>query len=573
MNLRLPARLQVLFRGSPLRRAPFRNYYLGGLGVSLGYTMQATMSAWLMATLTPSALMVALVQTASTAPALLFGLMAGALADIADRRKVILATQGVLICATVLLGVTTLAGMLGPGMLLAITFVIGSAFMVAIPAQQASVNELVSRADLSRAVALGAVSFNMARAVGPALAGAIAAWLTSGSAMLVAALCFVPLMVVVSAWKPRQPGLPGVPETIVSGVESGLRFARHSPEMRALVVRNVTFCLCGSSFWALLPVIARDQLSMGAGGFGLLSACFGLGAVAGALWIPRRVKAASLESVVSQGVIGWIVFDLVIAASHIPAIALIGALGVGFTWVSVLAGLSAGTQSSAPAWVRARAVSVTLVAVQVSLAIGAACWGALASASNAWPALASFGGTRVALLTSAAAMLVMHLLLNRRFPVAMGTEAGVTTGAPLPGLIVIDEPLPNDGPVLIQIAYTIEVPQQALFLHAIHDVEATRRRNGATSWRVFRDLSEPENFIESFVIASWAEYMRLRMRMTVADREIQERVARMQPVGMQTRVSRLIGIRREDVVDPSLETEAGDAPANAHGAASDSKTR
>ena len=158
----LSARLHRLFEGSPLQQAPFRRYYLGGLGVSLGFTMQATMAAWLMATLTPSALMVALVQTASTAPALLFGLVAGALADILDRRKVILVTQTVVLAGTALLGVTALTGLIGPGSLLLLTFVIGSGFMLATPAQQASVNELVSRADLPRAVALGAVSFNMA---------------------------------------------------------------------------------------------------------------------------------------------------------------------------------------------------------------------------------------------------------------------------------------------------------------------------------------------------------------------------------------------------------------------------
>jgi MFS family permease len=477
------SRLNRFFESSPLRHPAFRHYYIGGLGVSLGYTMQATMAAWLMATLTPSALMVALVQTASTAPALLFGLIAGALADLVDRRKVILVTQSVLLAGTALLGITTLAGLIGPGSLLFLTFVIGSGFMLAIPAQQASINELVSRPDLPRAVALGAVSFNMARAVGPALAGAIAALLTSGSAFLAAALCFLPLILVVRAWKPREPSLPGVPETLLSGVQSGLRFARHSPAMRALVIRNVTFCLCGSSFWALLPVIARDQLALGAGGFGLLSASFGAGAVAGALWIPRRLKTVSLNSVVTGGVLLWIVATLVVAASHITVIAVVGAVGVGVAWVSVLASLSAGTQSTAPDWVRARAVSATLVAVQASLALGSAVWGAVASA----------GGTQLALVISAAAMLVLHML-NRRYPVGMGTEAQVTTGVQLPDIAMAIEPMPNDGPVLIQLEYRIDPDNEAAFIRAIHDVEPTRRRNGATSWRVFRDVGEAGRF-------------------------------------------------------------------------------
>lgn len=249
------------FESSPLRHAPFRLFYFGSVGAALGYTMQATVAAWLMATLTPSALMVALVQTASTAPSLLFGLLAGALADIVDRRRVILVTQIVLLIATLLLGAATLAGLTGPATLLALTFLIGAGFTFYMPAQQASINEFVSRAELARAVALGAVAFNVARAVGPALAGGIAAWLGSGSAMLASALFFTLMIVAVRGLKTRELAFPGVPERLFSGVQSGLRYARHSPAMRSLIIRNLSFSVCASALWALLPVIARDQLS------------------------------------------------------------------------------------------------------------------------------------------------------------------------------------------------------------------------------------------------------------------------------------------------------------------------
>src|SRR5206468_11234726 len=169
--------LTQALESSPLRLAPFRRFYVASIATAIGYTMQATVAAWLMATLTPSALMVALVQTASTAPSLLFGLFAGALADIVDRRRLILVTQIGLLAATLLLGIATLAGVVGPGSLLLLTFVVGVGFTFYLPAQQASINELVPRVELPRAVALGAVAFNVARAIGPALAGAIAAWL------------------------------------------------------------------------------------------------------------------------------------------------------------------------------------------------------------------------------------------------------------------------------------------------------------------------------------------------------------------------------------------------------------
>ena len=520
-----------LLASSPLRHAPFRLFYLGSVGTALGYTMQATVAAWLMATLTPSAFMVALVQTASTAPSLFLGFIAGALADIVDRRRIILGTHVVLLAATLVLGGATLAGLTGPGTLLALTFLIGAAFTFYMPAQQASINGFVSRIELPRAVALGAVAFNVARAVGPAIAGALAAWLSTGSAIVTSGLFFILMIVAVRNWKPRDLALPGIPETLFSGVLSGLRYARHSRPMRSLIIRNLNFCVCASCLWALLPVIARDQLGLGAGGYGLLSASFGIGAVVGALSIPRQLLSRTLNAVVTSGVLLWTAATLLIAATNFTVIALAGTFGAGVAWVCVLASLSAGTQSTAPAWVRARAVAMNLVAVQASLALGSVLWGALASA----------GGTRVALATSATVMFLLHVL-NRRVHVAMGNEADVTPALQLPDLAIAVEPLPNDGPVLIQIEYQIADEQRVDFLRAIHAVEATRRRNGAASWRVFRDVEEDGRFVERYVITSWAEYVRLRTRMTMADRKLQDRVAELQKPDTPIRVSRFIGV-------------------------------
>jgi MFS family permease len=539
-----PTLLSGFLASSPLRHASFRLFYFGSIGVALGYTMQATIAAWLMATLTPSAFMVALVQTASTAPTLLFGLVAGALADIADRRRIILITQIVLFAAGMILGGMTVAGITGPAALLALTFLIGVGFTFYLPAQQASVNELVSRAELPRAIALSAVAFNVARAIGPALAGAIAAWSGSGTAFLAGALFFTVMMVALRGWKDRERPLPGVPERLLSGIQSGLRYARHSAAMRSLIIRNLNFSVCASAFWALLPVIARDQLGLGAGGFGLLSAGFGTGAVIAALAIPHQLQRQSLNKVVTSGVLLWTAAIVLVAVTHVMALGLVGACCAGVAWVTVFASLSTGTQSTAPAWVRARAVAMNILAVQASLAIGSAVWGALASAV----------GTNIALGTSAALMIVLHLL-NRNVRVAMGTEADITSGVQLPDMAIAIEPLPDDGPVLIQIEYQIQPENRRSFLRAIHVVEAVRRRNGATSWRVFRDLAEDGRFVERYIIASWAEYIRLRSRMTMGDRNLQENAQRFQRPDVPIRVSRLIGINALDIEsDPGTQS-------------------
>ena len=521
--------LATLLSSSPLREAPFRRFYIGSVGTALGYTTQTTIVAWLMTTLTPSALMVALVQTASTAPSLLLGLFAGALADIADRRRVILVTQVILLLATMGLGAATLAGAVTPFSLLAFTFVIGAGFTFYMPAQSASINDLVARVDVPRAVALGAVAFNVSRAVGPALAGAAVAWMSSGSALLASGVLFIVMIVAMRGLVTPPRPIRAMPETIMSGIESGLRYARHSPRMRALILHNVSFALCASALLALLPVIARDQLSLGAGGFGFLSASFGIGAVVSALLVPRGLHRTSLQTVVRFFTLLWVVGAALIASAGYTAAALLGAFATGASWTGVLSSLSAGTQTSAPAWVRARSVAMNLIAVQVSMALGSAFWG--------W--LASLEGTRVAML-SAGGTLLVFLFLNRHVLLKMGNEADVTPSLNLPDLVIAVEPQPDDGPVLIQIEYRIDATNVERFLEFIHKVERIRRRNGASAWMVFRDLGEDGRFVERFIIRSWAEYVRLRTRMTMADRGLQDQVEGLQHDGVPVRVSRLI---------------------------------
>ncbi|HZP88737.1 MAG TPA: MFS transporter, partial [Burkholderiales bacterium] len=409
MRARSHPLVEQFLRDSPLRHPRYRRFYVGTIGTALGYTMQATIAAWLMAILTPSALMVALVQTASTGPSLLFGLLAGSLADIVDRRSVVLSTQVVLLSATVLLALATLLGLIGPLSLLGLTFLIGIGFTFYMPAQQALVNDLVPRTELPPAVALAAVAFNVARAVGPAFAGALAAWIGSGSALLASALFFSWMVFALRGWRGAARSIPGIPETLFSGVRAGLRYLRHSPPLRAAVTRNLSFSMCASALWALLPVIARDELHMSASGFGVLLGFFGAGAVVGAMWVPRHLKRVSLNTVITGGMLVWAVAILIIAFSPWPALAVVGTAATGGAWVSVHASLSAGTQTTAPAWVRARAVSTNLVAVQASLALGSIVWGTIAA----------FANTRTALTASALIMLLL-LVLSRRVRVALG---------------------------------------------------------------------------------------------------------------------------------------------------------
>jgi len=353
--------------------------------------------------------------------------------------------------------------------------------------------------------------------------------------VLASAIFFVPMIIAVLLWKRDTPTLPGVPERLLAGVRSGVRYARHSPLMRALIVRNLSFSICASALWALLPVIAREELGLGAGGFGLLSAAFGTGAVIAALAIPRQLHSVALNTVVNIGVIIWIASMALIAWTSITAVALVGMFGCGAAWVGVFSSLGAGFQTTAPAWVRARAVAMNFVTTQANLAIGSALWG--------W--LAVHAGVRIALAISAGLLLLL-LLLNRRIKVRLGEEADVTPTTNIPDMGLTKLPAASDGPVLIQIEYRVPPESQQAFLRAIHATGSTRRRNGASDWRVFRDLSDPNRFVERYIITSWGEYERLRSRMTMADRTLLDKVLEFQEPGTPTRISRLIGVDPKD---------------------------
>jgi len=420
--------------------------------------------------------------------------------------------------------------------LLALTFVVGSAMAFYLPAQWASVNDLVGRSDLPRAVALFSVANNTARAAGPALAGGLTVWLGAWAGFSAAALCSV--VMIFAAMHLRAPRPPSrLRETVFAGMWSGLRFMRHSAMQRAINVRTLAFVFNTAAFWGLLPLVARDLLHLGADGYGFLLTGFGLGAIAAGTTIPAQMRRHSLHVIVIRANLLWAAALGVVSFAPHLLVALIGTAMAGAAWVQSLASVSTGAQSNAPDWVRARALSVNFMCVQAGLAIGSAVWGAVAS---------SFG-VRGALLGSMVGML-FAVLATRRWQIAIGNEADIKLNAPRVDLAYTVEPAPDDGPVLIQAEYRVAPEQRAAFLDALFAIESARRRNGASRWGVFRDLEDPTCLTERFMVDSWAEYMRWRQRATSADLEIQDRMVALLMPGTVPRITRMIGMGQEELL-------------------------
>ena len=372
---------------SPLRLSLFRALWVAAVASNVGTWMHNVGAEWLMTTLAPTPIMVALMQTAENSPTFLLALPGGALADIVDRRRLLLFTQTWMLVAAVALGVLTLTGLTTPWVLLTLTFMLGLGAALNAPAWQAIVPELVPRTELPLAVSLNSVAFNIARAVGPALGGLLVAAIGSWAVFFLNSLSFVGVIYVLYRWR-REPVESISPtERVMGAMRAGLRYARHAPELRAVLVRTVVFVSCASALWALLPLLARQELGMGALGYGVLLGGLGAGAIVGAFVLPKARRSLSTNALVGCGTLLFAAATAALAYVHAFALLCAAMVFGGVAWMTTMSSFNIGVQTVVPEWVRARALAVYLLSFFGTMAAGSAVWGAVAERAGVPPAL------------------------------------------------------------------------------------------------------------------------------------------------------------------------------------------
>jgi MFS family permease len=491
---------------SPLRTPVFRNLLLANVVSDIGSFMQNVGAAWLMVSLHAGPMNVALIQTAATLPFLLLALPAGAIGDMVDRRRLILVTESWMLGVAALLAVATLLGWMQPWLLLVLTFALSAGDAFESPSWRAMLPELVSREDLASAAALNGIEFNIARAVGPALAGLLIAAAGVATGFSVNALSFVGVLIVIARWKrsPRQRTTP--PESLPGATVAALRYVWYSPGLRGLIARSGAVLFFASCLFALLPTVAQEVHGT-ALGYGFLLGSFGLGAIAGALLLQPLRARWSTERIATTAIV---LLALAMAATGfvralLPLVTIM--VIAGAAWLAFLSLVSALAQSLAPEWVRARAMAVFLLVTQGCVAAGSALWGSLATGGGLGRAFAVAGagallaGTLGWFLPLADAPADISPWVHHRVPAVLQTSA--------PDL--------DAGPVLVTIEYQVEEARAEEFLRAIHAYGRIRRRDGASRWEVFRDLERQEVYLETFLVSSWGEHLRQHERTTQAD--------------------------------------------------------
>ena len=524
----------------PLQVPIFRHLLMANILSDIGAFMQSVGAAWLMLSFGAGPMYVALIQTASSLPFFLFALPAGSIGDIVDRRKLILFTEAWMIGTAVVLAILTVGGLMSPWLLLVLTFAISAGDAFEAPSWRAILPELVNKEDLASATALDGIEFNLARAVGPALAGALIAVAGVGTAFTVNVISFVGVVLVIARWE-RPPHKWVVPvETIRGATVTALRYVRYSPTIRRVAFRAGIVMFFAIAILALLPSVAQ-RASASPLGFGFLFACFGAGAIVGALLLQPARSRWSTESVVSVSV--FLLGTTMVATAGLRELIPLGALMVvgGGAWIIFIALLSALVQNLAPDWVQARVLAIYMLVFQGGMAAGSALWGIIGDQWGIEIALASAG---------VGAFAAMVLGFVWRLPDAPA-DVSPWNHWPMPAIIDVNKPDLRDGPVLITVEYIIDPAQAAEFLNAMRKYERVRRRDGASRWGIFHDVEAGDRYVETFLVHSWAEHLRQHARQTLADRKLEKQVqsfARREP-----KVQHLIYARPRRARQPGLQ--------------------
>ncbi len=507
---------------SPLRHRAFALLWLATVTSNIGTWMNDVGAGWLMTSLASDPTTVALIQTATTLPVFLFALPAGALADIVDRRRLLLTVNLLMALAGAALTALVATGTMTVELLLLFTFLLGSGAAFVAPAWQAIVPALVPRTELPAAVSLNSVGINLSRAVGPAVAGVLIASVGLHAPFLLNAISFAGIIAALWWW-PGEARTPRStpPETLIPAMIAGLRYARWSPGLRRTMARAVAFFLFASSYWALLPLIARDVLGGGAGLYGILLGCIGAGALAGAVLLPSLRARIEVNRIVLLGALCTAAAMAAMSLLRSDVAAAAAAALAGASWIAVLTSFHVSAQTALPNWVRARGLSLFLTTF----------FGAMSAGSLLWGALAAQIGIAATLLTAAAAMSAVAVLSMRiRLTPGDGSDHAASLHWPAPPAVAEDER--DFGPVMVTIDYRVADGRHAEFLDLMETLRQRRLRDGGYGWQLFRIAEEAEVTREVFLVPSWQEHLRQHERVTESERELQGEIAALMQPGV-----------------------------------------
>jgi MFS family permease len=496
---------------SPLRYPLFRVMWLGMTVSNIGTWMNEVGVTWLMASMAPSNLMVALIQTATTLPFFLLSYPAGVMGDICNRRTVLIALHVWLLVSAVALTALAHQEMTTEWWLLMLTFCLGAGNAMMRPSWSANIPSFAPRGELSNAITLNSLSTNLSKAAGPAIGGLLVA---SAGPVAVFALNVLSFLFVLATLIWRHPRAFHVdtrlpPETFSVALRGGLRYTRHDPELRAVLMRCATSFVFISVFWSMLPVIVLREMGSSPQTYGLLVGTTGIGSLLGANLLPLLLRRLTRNQVFGGASMVFALALLAIAFTRDYALLALLGLGVGICWIMLFSSLVVASQATAPPWVMARVLALVMLVYGGSVAAGSALWGWL---SDVFSVQAS--------ISVAVSGMLLSLLLGRRYPIPQEGHRNLGTAA-VPMLAPAPELDLQHGPLLVNLDYPVSDGNRASMRKQLERLRLARLRAGAECWQARELPGTPEILRESFRVPSWLAYLRLQERLTAADRMVE----------------------------------------------------
>ena len=500
---------------APLGNRIFLILWLATLFSNIGTWMHDVGSSWLMTSLSPSPGMISAIQAMTTLPIFLLALPAGAMADIVDKRKLIIVVNIVMLIAASLLTVLVYTDTITITWLLIITFILGACAAFLGPAWQAIVPSLIDRSQLKAGIALNSMGINVSRAIGPALAGVLIAQVGLYVPFLFNAISFLGIIIAVWWWKGEDQKENTIPaESAFSAMIVGVRYARRNPALLGTIFRAVCFFIFASAYWAMLPLVARQSLQGDASVYGILMAGVGAGAVLGALFLPKLRERFEPDILVIAGTIGTALVLLIFSFIHVTFLAVIASFLAGACWITVLSSLMISAQTAFPNWVRARGLALYLTAFSGAMALGSLGWGQVAT----------YTSVSTALWVAAVGLIIVLPITLRVKLHDEGLNLSPSMHWPEPPII---ERVKGDrGPVMIYIEYTVPEDKHDKFIYLMKTFKDSRLRDGGYNWYLFQDPERRHIYIETFILTSWFEHLRQHERITEEDKVLQEEIYR-----------------------------------------------
>ena len=506
-----------------LKNPVFKGYWLAALVSGTCVAAHNTAAFSVLGQESDSAILISLMSTLSSLPFVLFTLPAGALADMAERKKILYGTSIWQASVALCLAILALTDSLSPSIILVSVFLFGIGFAFASPASASVEVEMVPAEHLASANTLGGLQMNIAGIIGPLIGGFLVSLAGPGSAFAANSAGFLLLLLAISRWKKPQRETKTASEDFFATIETAIRYVRYTPGIKVILARIGLFSFFISIIPALMPVVGLKELRLDASELGYLFTAMATGSVTAAICIMplARARLSPNRLTFYANVLLVLTLFLMAFVSYPRAFLLLAALG-GAGWTLSATELWIAAQRAMPDWARGRLNATIVMCSQAATALGGVIWGLAAATAGVIPTF--LGAGLLAIVT----LVIVHFAVQKRLSIDFAADLNLEPAA----VTIFSHDLDpmrlsqaEENPVSIVTEFAIDPRNRAQFTDLMREIRLAYLRNGARNWHLYEDCRHSNRFQMEVVASSWNEYQRQNERLTKNEKELLDKLA------------------------------------------------